>query len=67
MPLRLAPFPQPRSPLDEVIHTIRKGGLTEDVAAAVMVEARVAALLRPFAGLLTRSDSTLLMPPVETR
>jgi protease-4 len=67
MPLRLAPFPQPRSPFDEIVRTVRRGGISTDAASALMLEARVAAMLRPFAGLLTQSDSTLLMPPIETR
>ena len=67
VPLRLAPFPQPRSPFDEIVRTVRRGGISTDVASALMLEARVAAMLRPFAGLLTQSDSTLMMPPIETR
>jgi protease-4 len=67
MPLRLMPFPRPRTPLEEVMEAARQGGLVDDAAATLMLEARVATLLRPFAGLLATGDNSLRMPPIETR
>ncbi len=67
MPLTLVPFPEPRDAVEEVIHTIREGGVSENAVAALLLQARVASALEPFAGLFTKGDNTLLMPPVETR
>ena len=67
MPLRLVAFPRQLSTLEQVRAIIRRGDLTAEAEAALTMEARMAAMLRPFAALMSDGDKTLLMPPIETR
>ncbi|HEY1721647.1 MAG TPA: S49 family peptidase [Magnetospirillaceae bacterium] len=69
MPLRLAPFPQPRSPFNELVHALRNGGLPMDSEASTMLRTlvKVEAMLQPFEAMLSEQDNTLRMPPIETK
>lgn len=67
MPLKLVPFPRPRTPLEQIMRVVQRGELPEDIDASLAFELRVAKMLRPFAALLSARDNTLLMPPIETR
>ena len=67
MPLKLVPFPRPRTPLEQIMRVVERGELPEGVDASLAFELKVAKLMRPFAALVSNRDNTLLMPPIETR
>jgi protease-4 len=66
LPVHLVSFPRQRTPFEEFMKIAERGELPGDVGASLALEARIAAVLRPFAGMVSGGDGTLLMPPLET-